>query len=153
MGGRGVALEGEVEIAEQGRHVVAMDRVARQRELGRMAREGARGPIAHRQLDRAAHAFDAADQPAGRVEADIVVGAGIEPAADRHEVGQRDLALAGREHRAQDVAVGQIAARDLIAGGRADRPEAAAVGIEQAAEHRVGIEALEACTSRCCRRG
>ena len=68
---------------------------------------------------------------------------GVELAADRHEVGQRDLAVRGREHRAQDVGAVQIAARDAVLAARPDRPEAAAVGIEQPAEHRLGIEAAQ----------
>ena len=55
----------------------------------------------------------------------------------------RDLAVRGREHRPQDVAALQIAAFGAVLAQRPDRPEAAALGVQDAAEHRVGIEAPE----------
>ena len=70
--------------------------------------------------------------------------AGIAAAADRHEVGDHQRAGLGLELGAQDVGAGQVGA----AGGGdvfgQDFPRAAALGVQDAKEHRVGVEAAHA---------
>ena len=53
LSARGIAFGRELEIGEQGRHALAVDHALLERELGRVAGEGARWPVAHGQLDRA----------------------------------------------------------------------------------------------------
>jgi hypothetical protein len=57
--------------------------------------------------------------------------------------GYRSSTAAWRARHARPKRVLQIAACGAVLALRPDRPEAAAPGIEDAAEHRVGIEAPE----------
>jgi hypothetical protein len=79
-----------------------------------------------------------------RHQVDVVVQAGAVAPADRHEVRHGDAPGGGRDLGAEDVGAVEVAALDARRRRGGHAPVAAAVGVEQPAEHGLGVVPLEA---------
>lgn len=99
---------------------------------------------AHRHFLWCVHGLEHPHDPARSLEADVVVHTGIAGAPDRHEVDHTDRTDGRLEVGLEHIGTGEVASAAGRGAAHLHLESATALGREHLAEHRGGVEALEA---------